>query len=60
MVESIPWRESKLTAFVKETNPAFSLVLCCVNPADTHIQESINTFEYALKLQKVNHTLENE
>lgn len=51
----IPYRDSKLTRLLQPSlsGNAQVVLLCCISPLATHIEESHNTFKFAVRAKKV-------
>eukprot|EP00835_Amoeboradix_gromovi_P004653 NODE_375_length_9841_cov_0.151098.p1 type:complete len:595 gc:universal NODE_375_length_9841_cov_0.151098:3987-2203(-) len=51
----IPYRDSKLTRILQTplSGNALCLVLCCINPHEDALDESINTMHFATRLRKM-------
>ena len=47
----VPYRDSKLTSLLRQSlgGNSFCLMIACLNPCDAHIDENLNTLQYASK-----------
>jgi len=53
--QHIPYRDSKLTRLLQPSlsGNAQMVLICCISPLETHIEESHNTFKFAIRAKKV-------
>lgn len=53
--QHIPYRDSKLTRLLQPSlsGNAQMVLICCISPLATHIEESHNTFKFAARAKKV-------
>ena len=51
----IPYRDSKLTRILQPSlsGNAQMVLLCCISPQISHIEESHNTFKFAIRAKKI-------
>ena len=51
----VPYRESKLTRLLQDSlgGNSHTVMLACVSPADSNIEESLNTLRYADRARKI-------
>jgi centromeric protein E len=51
----VPYRDSKLTRLLQPSlsGNAQVVLLCCISPLSTHIEESHNTFKFAIRAKKI-------
>jgi kinesin family protein 4/21/27 len=51
----IPYRDSKLTSLLKQSlgGSSFTLMIACLSPSDTYIEETISTLKYANKASTI-------
>jgi hypothetical protein len=51
----IPYRDSKLTRLLQPSlsGNARMVLLCCISPLSTHLEESHNTFKFAARAKKI-------
>jgi hypothetical protein len=51
----IPYRDSKLTRLLQPSlsGNARIVILCCISPLSTHLEESHNTFKFATRAKKI-------
>jgi centromeric protein E len=51
----IPYRDSKLTRLLQPSlsGNAQMVLLCCIHPSESHMEESHNTFKFATRAKKV-------
>jgi hypothetical protein len=54
-LKHIPYRESKLTALLKQSlgGNAYCLMIACLSPSDLNYDENVNTIKYALKTNNI-------
>ena len=47
----VPYRDSKLTSILKQSigGNSYCLMIACINPNDTFIEENLSTLTYATK-----------
>lgn len=47
----VPYRDSKLTSILKQSigGNSYSLMIACLNPNDTFLEENLSTLTYATK-----------
>ena len=52
----MPDRESKLTTILKQSlgGNSYTLMIACLAPLDTFIEENVSTLNYAAKAAKIN------
>ena len=52
----VPYRESKLTTLLKQSlgGNSYTLMIACLAPIDTFIEENVSTLNYAAKAAKIN------
>jgi len=53
--QHVPYRDSKLTRLLQPSlsGNAQVVLLCCISPLPTHIEESHNTFKFAIRAKKI-------
>lgn len=53
--QHVPYRDSKLTRLLQPSlsGNAQVVLLCCISPLATHIEESHNTFKFAVRAKKI-------
>ena len=51
----VPYRDSKLTRLLQDSlgGNATTLIVACISPADTNIEESLNTLKYANRAKNI-------
>eukprot|EP01059_Diplonema_ambulator_P015028 TRINITY_DN26115_c0_g1_i1.p1 TRINITY_DN26115_c0_g1~~TRINITY_DN26115_c0_g1_i1.p1 ORF type:complete len:1197 (+),score=518.41 TRINITY_DN26115_c0_g1_i1:30-3593(+) len=51
----VPYRDSKLTRLLQDTlgGNASTVMIACISPADTNIEESLNTLKYANRAKNI-------
>merc|ERR1712187_22017 len=51
----IPYRDSKLTRLLQPclSGNAQAVLICCVSPQVNHLEESHNTFKFAMRAKKI-------
>ncbi|RCH82107.1 hypothetical protein CU098_002495, partial [Rhizopus stolonifer] len=56
----IPYRDSKLTRLLQDSlgGNAITLMIACVSPVVQHLQESLNTLQYAARSRSIKNRLE--
>ena len=54
-VKHVPYRESKLTRLLQDSlgGNSHTLMIACVSPADSNMEESLNTLRYADRARKI-------
>ena len=52
----VPYRESKLTTILKQSlgGNSYTLMIACLAPLDTFIEENVSTLNYAARAAKIN------
>ena len=52
----MPYRESKLTTILKQSlgGNSYTLMIACLAPLDTFIEENVSTLNYAARAAKIN------
>ena len=52
----MPYRESKLTTLLKQSlgGNSYTLMIACLAPIDTFIEENVSTLNYAARAAKIN------
>lgn len=51
----VPYRESKLTRLLQDSlgGNSHTVMIACVSPADSNMEESVNTLRYADRARKI-------